>query len=171
MWEISTEKEKKNLVFRWTQIYSQMNHKCHALKELCPESSFSCWCRASDFVVHCLHLSLTDIPLESSVKFQRNFPLACACHLCFIMLPAGFFTFRKENCVALVIILGWNICVSVCLCATMCVCTHMYMHIQRGMCVYICLYISLYRERYISLYMFVYISWSIFTGQEGKSST
>lgn len=41
MWEISTGKEsKKNLVLRWTQIYSQMNHKCHALKELCPEFLF-----------------------------------------------------------------------------------------------------------------------------------
>lgn len=69
-WEISTgkvrENEKKKKI-----ILSSDGHKFTArwIINVCPESSFSCSCRASDFAVQCMRVALSDIPLESSPRF------------------------------------------------------------------------------------------------------
>lgn len=128
------ERGKKNrLVFRWTQIYSEMNHKCHALQELCPESSFSCPCRASDFVVQCVRVALSDIPLESSGRFQGDFgEISPTSGTLFVFCCSSSWVFhlgggKKKKSSPPVIVLAGKI--------NVCVCIHGYRGRRWGVCV------------------------------------
>lgn len=143
IWEISTGKEK-NLVFRWTQIYSQMNHKVSRSEGTLPREFLfllmSCFCLCGSLLAYvpCWH------PLRQTGEVAERFPytmcmsfvfcdtLSCIFYLsCRKMHYCSYCSWPKYTCV----------CINIY--------TFVYTHIH------ICLYTSVYV--YVNLNIFIYL--------------